>query len=156
MNIKVVLTGNLNSKVNSCPPFPGKERHLLREQIARISHSTEICPKGYYAMEDPENPDEENAKPICKVSEDFSWSDNNTAALASLEVWTHKNPNLLKCGRCTHKAPAGLEEEAADEYLEKAKEADPVVERFERPLNEDAPYPGLEVAWTSKVVGDTQ
>jgi hypothetical protein len=24
------FTGNLNASIDSCPPFPGKERHLLR------------------------------------------------------------------------------------------------------------------------------
>jgi hypothetical protein len=28
--LKYVFTGNLNATINSCPPFPGKERHLLR------------------------------------------------------------------------------------------------------------------------------
>jgi len=50
--IKHVLTGNLNAKIDSCPPYPGKERHLLREQLARITHSTEICPKGLYEFDE--------------------------------------------------------------------------------------------------------
>jgi radial spoke head protein 4/6 len=37
--IKKMLTGNLNASVDSCPPFPGKERNLLRAQIARIQHN---------------------------------------------------------------------------------------------------------------------
>ena len=28
--IKYVFTGDLNASIDSCPPFPGKERHLLR------------------------------------------------------------------------------------------------------------------------------
>lgn len=28
--IKHVFTGNLNATIDTCPPFPGKERHLLR------------------------------------------------------------------------------------------------------------------------------
>jgi len=34
-----LLTGNLNSSVDTNPPFPGKERHLLRAQLARIQHT---------------------------------------------------------------------------------------------------------------------
>jgi radial spoke head protein 4A len=34
--IKKMLTGNLNAPIDSCPPFMGKERNLLRAQIARI------------------------------------------------------------------------------------------------------------------------
>ena len=44
--IKHVFTGNLNATIDSCPPFPGKERHLLRAQLARIVHATSIIPKG--------------------------------------------------------------------------------------------------------------
>jgi len=40
VNIKHVFTGQLNACIDSCPPFPGKERHLLRAQLARITHST--------------------------------------------------------------------------------------------------------------------
>ena len=48
------LTGNLNAPVPSYPPFPGKEKDLLRAQIARISSSTSISPTGYFKIEDPE------------------------------------------------------------------------------------------------------
>lgn len=34
--IKHVFSGNLNASINSSPPFPGKERHFLRAQLARI------------------------------------------------------------------------------------------------------------------------
>ena len=50
--IKHVFTGNLNTTIDSCPPFPGKERHLLRCQLARITHATEICPKGLYEVDE--------------------------------------------------------------------------------------------------------
>lgn len=50
--IKHVFTGNLNATIDTCPPFPGKERHLLRAQLARISHGTELCPKGVYEMDE--------------------------------------------------------------------------------------------------------
>lgn len=35
-----------------------------------------------------------------------------TEELKSLEAWGHRYPIILKAGRCTHKAPAGLDEEA--------------------------------------------
>jgi radial spoke head protein 4A len=44
--VKRTFTGNLNAEIDTCPPFPGKERHLLRAQLARITHATELCPKG--------------------------------------------------------------------------------------------------------------
>ncbi|XP_014240712.1 radial spoke head protein 6 homolog A-like [Cimex lectularius] len=42
------LTGDLEHEFLSFPQFPGKEKHLLRAQIARITASTTICPVGYY------------------------------------------------------------------------------------------------------------
>lgn len=144
-NIKVVLTGNLNAKIDGCPPFPGKERHLLREQLARINHACEICPKGLYEFDEEENK--------TKLAEEFEMPP--TSELQSLEAWGHTHPNLLKAGRCTHLAPEGMDEEQAAEYMDKVAEEDKVEERF-KALQEDAPFGGLESAWMSKIVGDTQ
>ena len=47
---KKVLSGDLESKVYSYPFFEGKEKDLLRAQIARISHSTYIVPSGIYQI----------------------------------------------------------------------------------------------------------
>jgi len=38
--IKHTMTGDLNASINSNPPFPGKERHFLRAQLARIFAAT--------------------------------------------------------------------------------------------------------------------
>ena len=139
------MTGNLNAKIDSCPPFPGKERHLLREQLARITHATEICPKGLFEIDEETN--------VVKPAEEFEYP--ATAELQSLEAWGHRHPNLLNAGRCSHIAPTGLDEEATEAYMEKMAEEDKVEERF-RALQEDTPYPGLESAWISKISGDTQ
>lgn len=64
---KTCLTGNLNAEVSNCyPPFPGKERHLLRATLARIFHATALSPKGLFEMTE-----EEGEKPEVKVTEDF-------------------------------------------------------------------------------------
>ena len=47
-----MLTGDLDAVVNTYPFFIYKEKHLLRAQIARITHSTTICPKGFYTISD--------------------------------------------------------------------------------------------------------
>jgi radial spoke head protein 4A len=39
-SFKKMMTGCLNADVDSNPPFPGKERHFLRAQLARIFHGT--------------------------------------------------------------------------------------------------------------------
>ena len=44
---KYIFTGDLNSKIKSFVPFPGKEMHLLKCQLVGILHSSCICPKGY-------------------------------------------------------------------------------------------------------------
>ena len=53
--IKHIMTGCLNSPLNTNPPFPGKERHYLRAQIARISHNVTIAPAGLYGASQDEN-----------------------------------------------------------------------------------------------------
>ena len=50
--IKKILAGNLDAPVNSYPHFPGKERALLRAQIARINAATVIVPGGVYKLND--------------------------------------------------------------------------------------------------------
>lgn len=64
--VKRTLTGNLNGEVITTPPFPGKERHFLRAQLARIFHATALSPKGLYEMTE-----EEGEKADVKVTEDF-------------------------------------------------------------------------------------
>jgi len=143
--IKVAFTGNLNSKIDCCPPFPGKERHLLRSQLARITHATDICPKGIFEIDEETNE--------MKLAEEFAMP--STEELKSLEAWGHKQQILLKAGRCSHMAPAGMGEEEKEEWMAKMGEEDKQEERF-RALQEDQPITGLETSWISKVCGDTQ
>ena len=143
--IKHMLTGHLNAEVNCCPPFPGKERHLLRAQLARITHASEICPKGLYEI------DEETQE--VKMAEEFTMP--STEELNNMENWGHQHPIILKVGRCSHVAPAHMTDEEKEEYLGKLGEEDKVEERF-RALNEDVPIKGLETAWINKICGDTQ
>jgi radial spoke head protein 4A len=56
--IKHILTGHLNASIDSNPSFPGKERHFLRAQIARITHSTVLVPAGFF------KPNEEDDKKL--------------------------------------------------------------------------------------------
>lgn len=77
--LKHVFTGNLNANIDSCPPFPGKERHLLRAQLARITHGTEICPKGIYEVDEETNEVKMAEEPPALGVEE----------LKSSEVWGH-------------------------------------------------------------------
>jgi hypothetical protein len=124
-----VLTGDLNATFNSNPAFPGKERHLLRAQLARIFHATAIHPIGLFEA------DEETGE--TKFAEEFAMP--ATDKLLELESWGNTYPQILKIGRTKH-----LYEETPDEWDDKRKEdyeamkeADQVVDAF-RPINEHA------------------
>ena len=143
--IKHVFTGNLNAEIDSNPTFCGKERHLLRATLARIFSATAVCPKGLLALDEETNE--------VKFAEEFAMP--KTEELKSLESWSNMHPIILKAGRTTHKAPAGMGEEDAAAYMEEQEGKDPTVERF-RGLNEHAQYPGEQPCWFSRVVGDTQ
>lgn len=143
--ISHVFTGSLNAPINSNPPFPGKERHFLRAQIARITHATAIIPKGMLEIDE-----ETNAE---KFAEEYAVP--STDELKSTENWSHAHANITKQGRVTHIAPEGLNEEEAEEAMNKLNDADPIVDRF-RALNDDAPWPTIETAWQVKLAGDSQ
>ena len=49
--IKRMLTGELDAEVEAYPFFEAKEAYLIRAQIARITASTVIVPKGAYTEE---------------------------------------------------------------------------------------------------------
>ena len=143
--VKKMFTGNLNASVESCPPFPGKERHLLRAQLARIFHATAIVPKGLFEIDEETNE--------MRFAEEFVMP--TTDELKSTESWSHLHPVILKAGRTTHAEPEGLDEEAKEEYMNKLAEEDKTEERF-RTINEDNALKGYESAWISRVVGDQQ
>lgn len=90
--IKHIFTGNLNTTLDTNPPFPGKERHFLRAQIARITHGTVLIPKGLLEFDDETQKE--------KYAEEFAVP--GTEELKSLDTWAHQHPLLLKAGRITH------------------------------------------------------
>jgi radial spoke head protein 4/6 len=55
------LSGDLERKIITNPFFFGTEKNYLRAQIARITHSTTIVPKGLYRLvEDNDREIEDN------------------------------------------------------------------------------------------------
>lgn len=76
------MTGDLNAEINSNPQFPGKERHLLRAQLARIFAATAISPKGLFEI------DEETG--LMKFAEDFTMP--SSEELKNLESWANVSP----------------------------------------------------------------
>ena len=113
------FTGNLDAdiemvtdlkSIGSESPYSFKERHLLRAQLARIQHATQICPAKTYEIDE-----ESNAVKFAEEGPDLS-----TDALKSLEAWSHYPPLILKAGRCTHPVPEGAGgEEGENEELTK-------------------------------------
>jgi hypothetical protein len=104
-----------------------------------------LIPKGLFEL------DEDSSQE--KFSEDFVVP--GTEELKSLEVWAHRHTHILKAGRVTHQEPLGIAEEEKEEFIAKLQESDPIVDKY-RALNEDTPITGLEIAWLSKLVGDSQ
>lgn len=131
----------------SNPVFPGTERHLLRAQLARIQHNTELVPSGLYEKEK----DEETGE--YKLAEEEP--SLKTEDLKSIENWSHMNPLILKSGRCEHYLPPGLDEEKKEELETELNEQDKTEERF-RAVNEDNQLPGEVDAWSQKLKGDQQ
>jgi len=145
-HIQHVMTGELNNSIQSNPPFPGKERHFLRAQLARIYAATHLSPKGYFSQ------DEETGA-MKEGDEGFEFPP--TEELNNLENWANVQAEINKSGRCAHAAPDGMTDEEKEEFLAKANEADPPTDRF-RAIQEQTPMPGLEYAWVKKIVGDSQ
>ena len=147
-SIKHIFTGNLNADVDTNPPFAGKERHLLRAQLARIFHATALVPKGLFET------DEETGLP--KFSEEFTFP--KTDALKEFDSWCNVHEQILFAGRCEHLQPEVQGEEDPEAAMAALLEKDPKADRF-RVITEHAPVRTNEQdspAWTSKVVGDAQ
>lgn len=140
-----MLTGDLNASIDSNPCFPGKERHFLRAQLARIFSATALIPKGLLEIDEETNE--------MKFAEEFGMP--GTEELKSLEAWGNVSSIILNAGTTTHILPAEWSDEKKEEELGKLEAEDKTEERF-RGLNEHTPMPGMETAWLSKVVGDTQ
>lgn len=87
--MKRFFTGNLEADVISNPFFFGKEKELLRAQIARISHATSIEPKGYHKKA------EDNERELADVTEEEK-KVPTFEQLAKLETWCHLSPGILK------------------------------------------------------------
>ncbi|OMJ95406.1 hypothetical protein SteCoe_1167 [Stentor coeruleus] len=146
--IKKIFTGRLDAEINSYPIFSGKERHLLRAQIARISSACIIIPKGIYKT---------NEEEPTQIDVDEEASVPGFEELNSDESWAHYHPYILKAGRATHaepEVPPG-EEVDLEELKAKQEENDKSVDRL-RAISEDDPLQGEEKSWVISSIGDTQ
>jgi len=93
---KRLLTGNLDADVPSYPPFPGKEKNLLRATIAVIVSETSISPDGFFDLDDAEDP------PVIKPAEAEAFNERFPKSANDLKEpdgWKHHEIELNKIGR---------------------------------------------------------
>jgi hypothetical protein len=146
--IRKLFTGNLNANIVSNPHFPGKEKEYLRAQIARITHSTYLEPKGLHkTVED--NPQE--------IENEEEPNYLQTQQLKDLDNWVHLHQGILNCGRVVHMEPEVPDDADIEIEVLKARqiEQDPFEERLKR-ITKDKEVPGLGRAWVYRYVGDVQ
>lgn len=93
--IKRVMTGSPDSPVLSMPWFPGKERHLLRSQIARISATCTLAPTGWYEPDDEAG--EGKIKEVENPIESFP-----TDSIGTDAGWVHSMQALNRIGKCSY------------------------------------------------------
>lgn len=106
--IKVSFSGNLEKMIHTNPFFVGQEKHYLRSQIARISHSTTLTAHGVWKLvEDTPREVEENTP----EEGDLEWP--STKQMANPAMWVHYQPQILKCCKTIH-----MEQELPDDAPE--------------------------------------
>lgn len=146
---KVLLTGDLNRQIITNPFFFGKESVYLRAQIARITQSTTLAPKGYYRMVEEsavdveENTPDEGPIPI-----------PSTLNMGKAEFWVHHTESLLGCNRLRHiesEPPEGVDPEV---WTAQIKKADPAEVRL-KPIMSDKNVKGGLPCWVVKLSGET-
>ncbi|BHF70777.1 Radial spoke head protein 4 A [Sparganum proliferum] len=99
--IRLFFTGDLDATIISYPPFPGKERHLLRAQIARITAATLISPMNFYRFDEEEEESDDEEVHHEHFVENEEYEPLTVAELADPSVtnWVHHAPYLLPQGR---------------------------------------------------------
>lgn len=88
-NIKYLLTGDLNRRLVTNPEFDGREKEYLRVLIARIMHSTTICPEGLWDKDDENN---------INMRDDETRDVKGTNDLNTPENWIWLRPCILPSG----------------------------------------------------------
>lgn len=160
---KRLLTGKLDAPVLSMPWFPGKERHLLRAQIARISASCTLAVTGWF------QPNEENPNIIEEAPEaEFPAQD----ALATPDAWVHRLNCINRLGKCSYPDVDAITESLGEgggtaEQTKALKQVSDT-QAAEGDLASKAPLSGIgedlnevkpegeenNIAWSFKVFGD--
>lgn len=158
---KKILTGNLEAPVITHPHFPGVEKHLLRAQIADISASTILAPKGYYRR--PEGSEDPRAiEEVEHGAEPGMFVMPLPKALGSADAWVHARENILLSGKTTKpvepeagggEGEDGDAEAAMREYKEELR-LDPWVDPIQA-VGTDPKPEGFSAVWSVSQLYDT-
>ena len=144
--VKVHFTGDLEKKIITNPFFFKREKNYLRAQIARITLSTTLVPKGYYrTLEENDKEIEENT-PVEGLLQLPS-----TLSMSKPDMWVHHSQNILKCNRVTHIDQS--EGDETGEVMKKIEAADPYEKRL-KPVTLDSKVKGGLSSWSVKHCGD--
>jgi radial spoke head protein 4/6 len=94
--IKVMFTGDLERKIFTNPFFFGQEKHYLRAQIARITHTTTLFPHGLWKRDE----DDDSGRGIIKNEPDEGELEMpSTLEMGTSAMWVHAKKNILLNGR---------------------------------------------------------
>ena len=107
--IKVSFTGDLERYIYTNPFFFGKEKNFLRAQIARISHSTSLVPRGLHKLVEDNDREIEEFQP-----EEGELQMPSTKDMAKADNWVHFVPNILKACTTVHAEPEMPEDAPED------------------------------------------
>ncbi|KAF4677368.1 Radial spoke head protein 4 A [Perkinsus chesapeaki] len=145
--IKKIFTGVLEAPVTTWPPFPGKERELLRAQIARISHATCLVPVDYYIR------DEETSE--VSVNSEYAGASPDTSKLLNVTgYWRHGCDYIINAnGRTVWPEIAELEE-GEEEPQEAVVQRKMMARDSEKPMVGGPIGSGEASTWTGKCHGD--
>jgi len=91
--IKILFTGDLERPIYADPYFfkaKKTEKHYLRAQIARIVHSTTLCPKGLFRLQEDSTKEIEDNAP-----EEGDVVLPSTKSMADPAMWVHWNVGIL-------------------------------------------------------------
>jgi len=145
-SVKFHVTGDLERKIITNPFFLKREKHFIRAQIARISQSTTLVPKGVYRINEEqileENLPEEGPVPVPSTKE-----------MAKLANWVHYSKSILKCNRVTLLDVEAAEDEDPEVAKAKAEAKDPSEPMLKSIVN-DQKVKGNCSAWTVRCYGD--
>lgn len=152
--IKVLFTGDLERTIFTNPYFFEKEKVYLRAQIARISHSTTLTPKGLWrTTEDDPRALEENAPEEGEITLPTTMAMNNEA------MWVHLKDGILGNCRTKHLEPTDPPEDAdPEELMKQIIAADPFDAKL-KPVASDNKVvvsKGLKIQpWVVRCMGDS-